>query len=223
MSRLSGSCHYLRLHPPHIPPKVTVQSVTNVCTSLPVRTKLKLGQPCVSIGCSIKIDPLHSFTIDDIELKCKHHFHWSWLVSEILSRIIANIYSYLALKNMTAQLLQTVNAAPCAVDLPSPLMADSSLAYETRVASAVQSISERTLTIRSSKTRSLSRGRRARRSWAYVSLETSTKRKRCFAMRVLTRMPHTTMGRPVCTWLPITTRSNGLVFVCLPSFIHLPR
>ena len=91
MGRLSGSCHYLRLHPLHIPPKMTVQSVTNVCTSLPVRMRLKLGQKCVSIGCSVQIDPLHSFTIDDIELKCKHHFHWSWLVLKILSEIIANI------------------------------------------------------------------------------------------------------------------------------------
>ena len=51
----------------------------------------------------------------------------------ILSRVVTNILR-IVLKNMTVQVLQTVNAAPCAVDLPSLLMADSWPTYEMRVA-----------------------------------------------------------------------------------------
>ena len=34
---------------------------------------------------SFETEPLPSYIIDDVELKCGHHFHWGWSVSNTLS------------------------------------------------------------------------------------------------------------------------------------------
>ena len=61
-------------------------AICNECLHIPPRENETSARQVMFIRYSesFEIEPLPSYTIDDVELKCRHHFHWGWSVSNAL-------------------------------------------------------------------------------------------------------------------------------------------